>query len=147
MLDELESQPRRDGALEHLEGTISTLLQRSDSAHAARDAVVVRLWHRVVHQEQDLTAAVHQLVGVCAALTERLETQHREQQQLVDVIRVLGQKLELSSNRAPTKLIGGTVFPTEPAASDADVIELEASQTDPETSEGQHDGEGWHAAR
>jgi hypothetical protein len=146
-LDKLESETPPTRAIEHLEGTISTFLQHSESAQAARDATVVHLWHKVIDQEHDVNAAVQQLVSLCASLTERLEAQDREQQELLDVIRVLAQKLELPSNAATPGLLG-------------DVIDITELSPPPLTSEqprsgfdeqSDHDeprrGDGWQSSR
>jgi hypothetical protein len=129
-LDKLGSQPSPELAIAHLEGTLSALLQHNESAQAARDSIVGHLWRKVIDQEHDLTATIRQLVSLCAALSERLEIQHREQQELLDVVRVLGQKLELPSN-ASTPLSTPLVI---------DITEPTLDQDEPRR------GDGWHAA-
>jgi hypothetical protein len=162
-VDALAAQPPSNAAISHLETTISSFLQHSESAQAARDATVVHLWHKVIDQEHDVTAAVRQLVTLCASLTEHIEIQRREQQELLDVVRALGQKLELPSKAGTPKLIGGSVFATDQTSNGADVIDItEPSPTPPrapgesplgfgENQEPDHDetrrDDGWHAAR
>jgi hypothetical protein len=143
-LDKLESQTPPNQAIEHMEGTISTLLQRIESAQSARDATVVHLWHKVIDQEHDVTAVVQQLVSLCATLTDRLESQRREQQELLEVIRVVGQKLELPPSMA-TVIEISEPSPTSSPASEQGQIRLDDSE------ESDHDApprdEGWHAAQ
>src|SRR5262249_41991097 len=109
-LDRLESQPSAAMAISDLQQTMSTFLQRSDSIEAARDTVVAHLWQKVIDQEHCITTAMRQLVSLCALLSERLEGQDRQQQELFEVIRVLAQKLELPTPTAAGSetLIGGS---------------------------------------
>jgi len=122
-LDRLESQPSAATAVADLQKTISTFQQRSDSVGAARDTVVAHLWQKVIDQEHSVTAAMRQLVGLCALLRERLESQDRQQQELFEVIRVLANKLELPMPTAAggERLIGGSFAAGPEPKRDVDV--------------------------
>jgi hypothetical protein len=119
-------------AISELATRISTSIERSDSAQAARDMVVVHLWQKVIDQEHGVSAAVRQLVSMCALLSERLEIQDREQQELLEVIRVLRQKLELPAPTAANgeRLIGGSFAAGPEPTRDVDI--------DLTTPQGQH---------
>jgi hypothetical protein len=80
-------------------------------------------------------------------LTERLEAQDREQKELLDVIRVLAQKLELPSNAATPELLGDVIDITELSPSPL-TSEQPHSEFDEEP---HHDeprrGDGWQSSR
>jgi len=135
-------------AIAHLEDTTSTVLRQGESSQAARDSVVTHLWHKVIDQEHELTDAIRELSGLCASLTERIETQDRQQQELLEVIRVLGQKHDLPSHGNAPKLVGGSVFSTA-NVNDPEVIDVTEPLDDNEETveDAPRRGDRWHPAR